>query len=180
MVMNNVILYVEVDDQRWEESLPNVEVLCNEILQEVFAVIKKQIKNKVIKQASSLSINLMLSNDRTIHKLNLDFRGKNMPTNVLSFANIDSPDFEFDSENGETVELGDVIIALETLQHEAEIKNISLKNHFSHLWLHGILHLLGYDHIDDEEAEEMENLEILLLQNLGINNPYVDMDNAQD
>ena len=79
-----------------------------------------------------------------------------------------------DTELFGEVELGDIIIALETMQREAAEKQISLHDHFCHLFTHGILHLLGFDHIEDEEAEHMENFEINILKRLNIKNPYGD------
>jgi probable rRNA maturation factor len=90
----------------------------------------------------------------------------------LSFANIDDPDFEKSLTIGDEVEMGDIIIALETLQREAQEKKISLYDHFCHLLTHGVLHLLGYDHIEDDEAEHMEAFEIEILNLLNISNPY--------
>lgn len=178
MEMNKPFLNLDIDDQRWEEELPNIGNLCDDILQKTFSFLKEQSKNELVKQQISLSINLMLSNDEVVQKLNFEFRGKNKPTNVLSFANVDDPDFGFDVDDTDGLELGDVVIALETLKKEAKLKEISLKDHFSHLWVHGILHILGYDHMNDDDADEMENLEILILDTLNITNPYADIDNA--
>ena len=88
----------------------------------------------------------------------------------LSFRE-DDPDFSQISQQP-TIEMGDIIIALQTLQNEADIKHISLHDHFCHLLTHGVLHLLGYDHIIDEEAEHMEDLEIKILDLFNIDNPY--------
>ena len=121
-----------------------------------------------------VSINLCLSNDEEVHKLNREFRQMDKPTNVLSFANIDD-EYLLDSlEGAEIAELGDIIIAFETLQREAKIENISFEAHYAHLLVHGILHLCGFDHIEDEEAEYMEDLEVRILSELNIANPYQD------
>ena len=84
------------------------------------------------------------------------------------------PAFKADCRIFEEIELGDIIIALETMQLEAKEKGISLKDHYCHLLTHGILHLLGFDHQNDEEAEYMENFEINILQQLNISNPYTE------
>ena len=102
---------------------------------------------------------LLTSNDH-VQQLNMDFRTKDKPTNVLSF-----PD---DSDD----RLGDIAIAYKTVEQEALEANIPLSHHLSHLVIHGFLHLLGYDHIDQSEAEQMEALEIDLLAHLNIQNPY--------
>ena len=115
---------------------------------------------------------MCLSDDENVHKLNLEFRNQDKPTNVLSFASIDSEDFDDMLEFEQTIELGDIIIAYETMEREAKEQEVSFKNHFCHLWTHGILHILGYDHIKDNDREEMEALEIAILDKLGIENPY--------
>lgn len=112
-------------------------------------------------------VSIKVSNDAEIQALNRDFREKDKATNVLSFP----CDLE-DQIPNEPYYLGDIIISAETLKKEAEEENKKVDHHFTHLLIHGLLHLLGYDHITDEEAEEMEALEIKLLAALNINNPY--------
>ena len=109
---------------------------------------------------------LYLTGDKKIQELNLDYRGKDKPTNVLSFEG----DLEF-SET-EPVLLGSIAIAYEYSFNEAESVKISFKDHLTHLFIHGMLHLLGYDHIYDEDFEKMKELEILFLEKLNISNPY--------
>ena len=88
------------------------------------------------------------------------------------FANIDDEAFEDEFLSENVIELGDIIMAVETLEDEAKIKSILVENHFAHLLIHGILHLFGYDHIEDDEAEEMEGIEVDILKELGIADPY--------
>lgn len=97
--------------------------------------------------------------------LNSTYRQKDKPTNVLSFP-ADIPDFV------ESTYLGDLAICAPVVEEEALEQNKSINNHWAHLTIHGCLHLLGYDHIEDTEAEVMEGLEIELLAELGIGNPY--------
>lgn len=103
---------------------------------------------------------IKFTDDAEIQQLNKDFRGKDKPTNVLSFPN-DSEDY-----------LGDIAISIETIKREAVEQDKAYEHHMLHMIIHGFLHLLGFDHIDDEEAEEMESFEIAVLQEIGIKNPY--------
>jgi probable rRNA maturation factor len=118
-----------------------------------------------------LEISLLLTDDAQVRQLNRDYRHKDKPTNVLSFPALDD-DTPIPPEG--PVLLGDVIIARETTEREAYEESKSLKNHLSHLVVHGVLHLLGYDHIEDDEAEEMESLERSILGALGVPDPYED------
>ena len=101
------------------------------------------------------------------HQLNLTYRGKDKPTNVLSFPFECPPGVELPL-------LGDLIICRQVVEREANEQNKPLLAHWAHMVVHGSLHLLGYDHIDDEEAEEMEALEVEFMQALGYDNPYQD------
>ena len=100
-----------------------------------------------------------------IQQLNRDYRGKDKPTNVLSFPS------DLPVEIDEAI-LGDVVICLEVVRKEALEQNKRFEDHLLHMAVHGTLHLLGYDHIEDDEANEMEALEIKLLADLGVDNPY--------
>lgn len=98
-------------------------------------------------------------------QLNHEYRGKNKPTNVLSFPFEAPPGIEMDL-------LGDLIICRQVVEQEANEQGKPLMAHWAHMVVHGSLHLLGYDHIEDDEAEEMESLEIEILDKMGIANPY--------
>lgn len=118
------------------------------------------------------NIGLLLCDDQKIKQLNHQFRNKNQATNVLSFpTEPDEFDALFEADEDE-VYLGDIAMAYETLTTEATAQNKSLGHHFIHLLIHSILHLLGYDHIEQNEADQMENLEIEFLAMLNIENPY--------
>ncbi|MBE6445722.1 MAG: rRNA maturation RNase YbeY [Alphaproteobacteria bacterium] len=171
MAMNNPVINISVNDERWEETLPNADILCFNLLQTALRFINKFDPSDLFTINKPMSLNLCLSNDEEVHYLNKEFRNKDKPTNVLSFANIDDPEFDLSYIN-DVLELGDIIISLETMQTEASQKNISFEHHFSHLLVHGILHLLGYDHIEDDEADFMEDLETKILNILNIPNPY--------
>ena len=171
--MNSPELYINIEDNRWEDSVQDIDPLSKQAAAVAFDYLQKQIPVYLSQADKPIIINLTLSNDETVHQLNKDYRGMDKPTNVLSFANVDDPDFEEELANADDfLELGDIIIALETLEKEAQEQSISLQDHLSHLLVHGLLHLLGYDHQEDEEAEHMESLEVKILEQLNIKNPY--------
>lgn len=107
-----------------------------------------------------------LSDDATVRSLNARFRGKDKPTNVLSFPALE----RFDGAVPQS--LGDVVLAQETVEREAAEQGVAASHHLQHLVVHGLLHLLGFDHETDDEAQEMEGIEIEVLSTLGIPNPY--------
>ena len=127
--------------------------------------------------APLVEIAIRLTDDAEVQTLNRDFRGKDKPTNVLSFPQVQGDLLESlaNSDDGEIL-LGDIVLARETCMREAEEKGISVADHATHLIVHGTLHLVGYDHMDDASAAAMEALEVKALASLGIANPYADQD----
>jgi probable rRNA maturation factor len=121
--------------------------------------------------AASASAAIALSSDEAIRQLNAAYRAKDAPTNVLSFPAADTPPSQAPNAGAPRL-LGDVILAVETVLAEAAASGISPAHHFQHLLIHGVLHLIGYDHQTDAEAEAMESLETELLAHLGISDPY--------
>ena len=138
-------VFVNVDDKRWKKYDIDFEKIANAAVSAVY-------KN------SEVSITLV--NDAEIKKINKKYRGINKPTNVLSF--------ELDDD----VLLGDIFISLDTVRREAKSENISVAEHTAHMIVHGVLHLLGYDHLNDKDAEKMEKKETAILKKLGYKNPY--------
>jgi len=113
---------------------------------------------------------VMLTDDATIRTFNKDFRGIDKPTNVLSFP---APERDIaDEDQAPPRALGDIAIAYETLRREADEEAKPFLHHLSHLAVHGFLHLIGYDHEADDDADEMEALETRVLARLGIPDPY--------
>lgn len=121
-----------------------------------------------------VEVSVHLCDDAEIATLNTHYRHKSEPTNVLSFPAAGSP-----VPNNAVELLGDIILAYDTIMREAEEQGKSAEAHIAHLLAHGLLHLLGYDHIEEEEASIMEQCEIDLLQRLGYANPYLLGDAAQ-
>lgn len=113
-------------------------------------------------------MSITLTDDAHIQVLNREWRDMDKATNVLSFPAPELPEDVDDAPQP----LGDVIVAFETLKREAELEEKPIAHHLTHLVVHGTLHLLGYDHIEDDEAEEMEGLERQILAGLGIDDPY--------
>ncbi len=163
--MNGPEIIVEVADEAWLAKVPDAGDLCARVA----AITLGAAAELVDLPAERLEVSLLLTHDVQVQELNRDYRGQDKPTNVLSFAALDA-----DSpipEDGPIL-LGDVIIARETCLREAADEDKTLVDHLSHLVVHGVLHLLGYDHIEDDEAEEMESLERSILAGLGVPDPY--------
>ncbi len=108
-----------------------------------------------------MALTIVFSSDAEIRKLNAQFRGKDAPTNVLSFPGSEDDDY-----------LGDVILGYETVKREAKAQGKSFRAHTLHLVVHGVLHLLGHDHMQPRAAKRMESLEIKILARMAIANPY--------
>ncbi len=120
----------------------------------------------------ALEVSIVLANDDLIQLLNREYRNKDAPTNVLSFATLDSEE----PETGDVLNLGDVILSYQTIMREAEEQNKTITEHTMHLIVHGVLHVLGYNHQTDDSATDMETLEIRILERLGVQNPYTELD----
>ena len=124
-----------------------------------------------------LAASILFADDAEVQALNREWRGKDKPTNVLSFPMLEREDLLDISPDGPPELLGDIALALETCGREAAEKGLSLEQHATHLIVHGLLHLAGHDHeISDEHARKMEQLEIKTLALLGIADPYGDHD----
>ncbi|MBV1903927.1 MAG: rRNA maturation RNase YbeY [Marinosulfonomonas sp.] len=136
---------------------------------------------------AAFEISLLGCDDATIAALNSDFRGKPTATNVLSWPSVDraadtpgkTPEAPKTDPAGRT-ELGDIAIAFDTCEREANVSETPMHAHVSHLLVHGTLHLLGYDHISNKDAALMEGLEVEILATLGIPDPYCNETNKND
>src|SRR6476661_1350135 len=116
----------------------------------------------------TIEISVMLTGDEQVRKLNAKWRQKDKATNVLSFPLAEDADLRAANVAGPELLLGDIVVAQGVCENEAEAKGITLADHATHLLVHGTLHLLGYDHHDDREAEDMEAREVRALARLGI------------
>lgn len=163
-----VVLDVIVHTPAWQDTLPDAEPYITTICHEVFR------HTGVCGHIAQLELSVTLADDEYVQELNNQYRHKNKPTNVLSFPNlvITPPHFDkIENYNGYAL-LGDIILSLETLEKEAAEQQKSFKAHFSHLVVHGLLHLLGYDHEIENEATIMESLEAEILARFDIASPY--------
>lgn len=119
-----------------------------------------------------IELSVRLTNDDEVKALNARWRGKDRPTNILSFPLYEPDTLKQVEPAGPELMLGDLVLAYGTCEREAEEKGVPLEEHAAHLLVHGTLHLLGYDHQDDSSAEEMESREVRALERLGIADPY--------
>ena len=148
---------ITVQEPEWKTALPAFRTLAKKAIGAVMDLNRTE-------------VSLVMANDDFVHQLNKQYRGKDKPTNVLSFP---SPD---EYKEMDIWLAGDIVVALETLKRESAEQHKSLAAHLTHLLVHGALHLKGYDHILDKEAAEMESAEIDILHQLGYDNPYQQRD----
>jgi len=120
----------------------------------------------------SVEISVLLASDEEARTLNARWRGKDRPTNVLSFPQAETCELESLADDGPELILGDVVLAHGVCAREAQERGLPLNDHAAHLVVHGTLHLLGYDHCGEESARDMESREIRALARLGISDPY--------
>lgn len=126
---------------------------------------------KKVNYSTPCELAIQCVDNPTIQQLNKEYRGEDSPTNVLSFP-FTTPDFLPLSEDTPSI-LGDIILAFEVIEKEAHEQNKKREHHLTHMVIHGVLHLLGYDHISEEEATLMEGIEIAVLAHFNISNPYL-------
>jgi len=146
------LIDIEIEDEAWTSALPNVEAVVR----------SAALMAADHEEAAHADITILLTDDATVAELNARFRDKAGPTNVLSFPAAPNPQRH----------LGDIALAYGVCAREATEQGKSLAHHLQHLTVHGVLHLLGYDHIGDDEAEAMESLERTVLAGLGVPDPY--------
>tara|TARA_B100001063_G_scaffold158421_1_gene147731 strand:- start:593 stop:1108 length:516 start_codon:yes stop_codon:yes gene_type:complete len=156
---SNLIVEATIDESLWDKQLINdLQKTLHKISNEIYK------SSDLININKKNSISVLFAGDKKIIELNSRFRKINLPTNVLSF-----PSF---IERNEEIFLGDIIFSAETIFKEAKRDKKSCNNHLIHLFVHGLLHLLGYDHQTEDNAKIMEGLEVKILKTLKIDNPY--------
>jgi probable rRNA maturation factor len=163
---SRVSVSVIVEHDAWRDVLSDPVPLLR---QAAAAAITEARRGRRARASWTPAVAVALIDDRAMRKLNLTYRGKDKPTNVLSF-----PSGETEESRRPRRPLGDVAIALGTVKREAKAQGKTVGDHVTHLMVHAVLHLLGYDHEADPDAEEMEALERKALATLGIADPYRD------
>jgi probable rRNA maturation factor len=149
------MIEVEVEDQAWTVALEQAEAI-------VVRAAEAALNEIAPTDLQEPVIAVLLTDDDTVADLNHRFRGKDGPTNVLSFPAPPNPEGQ----------IGDIALAYGVCAYEASLQGKSLEHHLMHLTVHGVLHLLGYDHETDGEAEAMEALERSILETLSVSDPY--------
>ena len=166
--MAELDIQISVEEGDWP-SEEELQSLAERVLGEAAAYLKKHEKQPFPKMAPELS--LVFTDDTSIREINAEWRSQDKATNVLSF-----PAFPLEPGGKPGPMLGDIIIARETVEREAIDLEKSFDDHLTHLMVHGFLHLFGYDHMNNSEAERMEGLETRILASLGLSDPYAGQD----
>ena len=148
------MIEVEIEANDWADALTDVEAIVTRAAEAA----QGDVEGDLV---------VLLTDDAAVQDLNLRFRGKDRPTNVLSFPGGDMP------MPGQAAHLGDIVLAFGVCRDEAQTQAKTLANHLTHLVIHGVLHVLGHDHEDEAEAEAMEAKERSLLASLGVADPYI-------
>ncbi len=159
--MADVIVDLSVESGDWQALDPDPEAFLRRALDAAAAVLDPALPGPV-------EVSLLLTDDAAVQVLNRDHRGRDAPTNVLSFP------LEAPGKGGaaSTAMIGDIVLAAEAVARVTTEQGKTIADHVCHLLIHGMLHLLGHDHMEDDEAEEMERLEKAALARLGIADPY--------
>lgn len=169
-----MMLDIAVDaDAEWDSSI-DWERLARDA---AGAAIAESAFPQLVNSARKTELSVRLTSDEEVHALNAHWRGKDKTTNVLSFPmaepyELEQADEVADAEDGPELLIGDVILARGVCVAEAAEKGVSVAEHATHLVVHGTLHLLGHDHLDDQSAADMEAREVRALARLGLADPY--------
>lgn len=168
MAENNTYeIDVSISEPEWSASFLDVEDIARRVTEIT-------LRNAVLPNflvAKDLEISVVLANDDLVQILNREYRKMDKPTNVLSFAAIDAQE---PIPTDGPFPLGDIILSYQTIDREAKEQGKFFKDHFTHMIVHGTLHLIGYDHETEDDATIMETLEIRILEKMHVQNPYLD------
>ncbi len=166
--MTTLDIQISVEEGLWP-SEAELQSLSERVLGAAADFLRREEKQPFPKMSPEVS--LVFTSDASIRAINAEWRSQDKPTNVLSF-----PAFPLTPGKMPGPMLGDIILAQETLVREAQALGKPFDEHLSHLLVHGFLHLFGYDHMEENDAERMESLETRILAGLGLSDPYGDSD----
>jgi probable rRNA maturation factor len=155
-------------DEEWDSSRSWEQLVRNA----AEAAIAESAFPQLAGSERAVELSVRLTGDEDVRALNAEWRGKDKPTNVLSFPLLNDDDLQHANVAGPELLLGDIILAHGVCVNEAAERGVSVEDHATHLVVHGTLHLLGYDHHEDGDAEDMEAREVRALARLGIADPY--------
>ncbi len=144
-------------DRRYFSRLKKPQAFCRSVVKAAW------------REEGPAEVSVVLADDVFVHDLNFRYREKDCSTNVLSFENAERP------PKGFVWLAGDIIIAYETVLKEARAQGKTFESHFAHLLIHGTLHLQGYDHLEEKQAQKMERLEKKIMKKMGYDDPYKDV-----
>ena len=162
--MTTICPNIEQDSALWEQLI-DAEAIAERALEAA-------VDMAGLTLLDGAELGILLSDDEHVKSVNQEWRGIDKPTNVLSFPAVEP------TKLARAPFLGDIIIAYETVEREAKAEGKAFADHYAHLVVHGFLHLLGFDHINEADAERMEALEIAILSSLDIPDPYTDRPDA--
>jgi len=165
-----MMLEIDIEsDEEWDSST-DWPLLVRKAAE---AAVAESAFPQLAESGRAVEVSVRLTSDEDVRALNAHWRGRDKPTNVLSFPMSEQYELEQAEEDGPELMLGDIVLARGVCEREAAEKEIPFERHASHLLVHGTLHLLGYDHGDDRDAAEMESREVRALARLGIDDPYL-------
>ena len=164
-----MMLEFDIDaDEEWDRSTDWPSL----VRKAASAAIVESAFPQLAESERSVELSVRLTTDEDVRALNAHWRRKDKPTNVLSFPMLEQYELEQADEDGRELMLGDIVLARGVCEREAAEKGVSVEEHATHLLVHGTLHLLGYDHQDDQCAADMESREVRALARLGLTDPY--------
>lgn len=166
--MSHLDIQISIEDEAWPHEA-KLQELAERVLGATAVFLKTEEAQPFPPEPVELS--LVFTGDEAIREINAEWRGKDKPTNVLSF-----PAFPVQPGKTPGPMLGDIVVASQTVEREALELDKDVESHLTHLLVHGFLHLFGYDHEDADEAERMETLETRILATLGLSDPYAGQD----
>ena len=157
--MGSIVVEALIEEEAWYSLSDAPAIFVSDMLK----------KSLLFMGVDSIHVSVKLTSDQELQNLNKEFRGKNAPTNVLSFPY----GRDLIQERGELRSLGDIVLSYQRILEESMEQNKNFEHHCTHMLVHGLLHLLGCDHEEEEDIKEMEKMEVKILKSFDIKNPYL-------